>query len=126
MRVQSFTQPGEVVFNLVALLHLSSLLLALVFLSQMPDLGRDWRFWALIAGPVAFWAGALTVLARLWKSNYRPRLRFRKGLSITGSRACYEAYIGRFGRDAILWTIPAAVTYSLVSILLAVFLAGSG
>lgn len=114
----TFTKPGEVLFNLLALLHLSALLLSAAFLSQRPALALDWQFWALfVAGPLAFWVGVVTVLVRLRRSGYRPRFRFRKGLSITGSRACYEEYTARFGRDLFIWMMPGAAVYWFVAVL---------
>lgn len=119
----SFTKPGEVLFNLLALLHLSALLLSAAFLSGMPELALDGRFWAFfVAGPLAFWVGVTAVLVRLWRSGYRPRFRFRKGLSITGSRACYDEYTTRFGRDVFIWMIPGAAAYWFGAVLLTVIL----
>jgi hypothetical protein len=115
----SFTKPGEVLFNLLALLHVFALGLSAIFVSRMPDLALDWRFWALIAGPLVFCAGILAVFIRLRRSGYRPRFRFQRGLSITGSRACYDQYTGRYGRDHLIWLIASAVAYSLVSFVLA-------
>lgn len=114
----TFTKPGEVLFNLLALLHLAALFLSAAFLSQMPELALDGRFWALfVAGPLAFWVGVIAVLVRLRRSGYRPRFRFRKGLSITGSRASYEEYTARFGRDLFLWMMPGAAVYWFVAVL---------
>ena len=121
---RSFTQPGEVLFNLVALLHVFALVLSAAFVSRMPDLVLDGRFWALIAGPLVFCVGISVILLRLLRRGYRPRFRFRRGLSITGSRACYDQYTARFGRDLVIWSIASAAAYSLVSFVLAAVLAG--
>jgi len=71
----SFTKPGEVPFNLLALLHLSALLLSAAFLSGMPELALDWRFWVLfVAGPLVFWVGVKQGLGFVFDSSTGVRL----------------------------------------------------
>src|SRR5688500_18729573 len=81
VKVQSFTQPGEVLFNLVALIHLLALLFYSALLSQTPEAWSEWKFWMMFAGPLAFWTAIIVILVRLRRSGYRPRFRFRRGLS---------------------------------------------
>ncbi|MGH9398873.1 MAG: hypothetical protein ACRD00_00785 [Thermoanaerobaculia bacterium] len=120
MRVSSFTEPGEVVFNLVAVLHLAAGVFFVAELMKTPELGGEWWFWGLLAGPVAFWSAVATILVRLRRSGFRPRFRFRKRLAITGSRECYRAYKARFGRSVFVWLIVAPLWSFLVFVLTAI------
>lgn len=116
MRISSFTKPGEVLFNLIALIHLGALLLNLLFIWSVPQTALHWWFWVILAGPLAFWVAFIAILIRLRRSGYRPHFRFRRGLSITGSRDCYREYVRRFGHDTLLWIVPGAVAWSALTL----------
>jgi hypothetical protein len=122
VKLQSFTQPGEVLFNLIALIHLVALLFYFALLSQMPEALGDWEVWMMVAGPLAFWIAVVVIFIRLRRAGYRPRFRFRGRLSITGSRDCYRAYTERFGRDAFIWTLAIAPVWSFLWFALPVIL----
>ena len=120
MRLSRSTEPGEVLFNLVALILLTAGVVSAAQLKNDPGLAREWWFWVFVAGPVAFWSAVVTILVRLVRSGHRPRLRFRRGLSITGSRECYRVYEARFGRGVLAWLIVAPVWTVLSLFLIAV------